>query len=88
MFSAPESNGFIKKRSYTVQDLVLQEVCLVCAACTHSAVCFGCSFPQVSSLLSFSSPIVGSIWTLSCVWQVLTGCALVCLFKKARFYFR
>ena len=34
MFPAPESNGFMKKRSYYIQDLELQEMSLVCGICT------------------------------------------------------
>ena len=34
MFPVPKSNGFMKKRPYTVQGLELQGVSLVCAACT------------------------------------------------------
>lgn len=43
MFPAPESNGFMKKRSYIVQGLVLQEVSLAYAEGTL-LLCFGCSF--------------------------------------------
>jgi len=68
MFLALKSNGFMKKKSYTVQDLVLQELSLVCAMCTL-LLCFGCFFPQVSPLQSISLPAVGSIWTLLSVWQ-------------------
>ena len=42
MFPAPESNGFMEKRSYTVQGLSLQEVSLVYAACAL-LLCFDCS---------------------------------------------
>ena len=48
-FLPPESNGFMKKRPYTVQGLVLQEVSLVYSVYTL-LLCFGCSFPQVSPL--------------------------------------
>ena len=81
MFPAPKSNGFMKKRPYAVQGLPLQEVSLVYAACTL-LLCFGCSFPQVSPLQSFSLPAVGSVWTLARAWQVLIKCALVCLLKE------
>ena len=39
MFLAPESNGFMKKRSNNVQSLVRQGVSGVC--CMHSAAMFG-----------------------------------------------
>ena len=81
MFHVPESNGFIKKRSYSAQDLELQEVFLGFAVCTLM-LCFDCSYPQVSPLQSFSLPAVGSVWTLARVWLVLTRCALVCLLKE------
>lgn len=57
MFSALKNNGFMEKRSYTVQGLVLQEGSLVYVVCTL-LLCFGCSFPQVSPLQSFSLPAV------------------------------
>ena len=59
MCPAPKSHGYIKK-SYTVLGLVLPEVLLVYAVCTL-LLCFGCSFPQISPLQSFSLPAVGSI---------------------------
>ena len=71
MFPAPESPGFMKKRSYTVQGLGHQEVFLAYAVRTL-LLCFGCSFPQVS-LLKFSLPAVWNVWSLSTVWQVLTS---------------
>ena len=67
MFPALESNGFIKKWSYSVQGLALQEVFLVYAACTL-LLYFGFFFPQVSLLQSFSLPAVGSVWTLCTMW--------------------
>ena len=85
MFPVPDSNGYIKKRSYTVQGLVLQDVFLVYAACT--LLLFWLSFPQVSPLQTFFLPAVGSIWTVSSVWCVLTKCVFVCLLKEARSYF-
>ena len=75
MFSALQSNSFMKKRSYTVQGLALQEVSLVCAVCTLLP-CYGCSFPQFNPLQSFSLLVVGSAWTLARVWQVLLRCAV------------
>ena len=53
MFSAAETNGFMKKRSYTVQGLALQEVSLVYAVCTL-LLCFGC--PLSGSFLCRVSP--------------------------------
>ena len=44
MFPAPESNGFTKKRSYSVQGLCLQGVFSVC--CMHSAGAFGLLYPS------------------------------------------
>ena len=67
MFPAPERNGFMKKRSYNVQGLALQEVSLVCAVCTPLP-CHGCSLPQVSPLQSFPLPAMGSVWTVARVW--------------------
>ena len=81
MFPAPKSNGFMKKRPYAVQGLPLQEVSLVYAACTL-LLCFGCSFPQVSPLQSFSLPAAESVQTSARVWWVLMRCALVCLLVK------
>ena len=43
MFLAPKGNGFMKKRSYTVRGLVLQEVSLVYAVCTL-LLYLACSF--------------------------------------------
>lgn len=70
MFPAPESNDFIKRRSYTVQDLAFQEVFLVSAVCTL-LLCFGHSFLHASPR-SFFLLAVGSVWTLATVWHVLT----------------
>ena len=81
MFLAPENNDFVKKRSYTVQGLILQEVFLVYVVCIL-LLCFVCSFPQVSLLKSFSLPTVRSIWILARVWQVLFRCAPVCLLRR------
>ncbi|XP_027440203.2 alpha/beta hydrolase domain-containing protein 17B-like [Zalophus californianus] len=47
MFPIPESTGFMKKRSYSVQILALQEVSVVGAAGTL-LLCFDCSVPQES----------------------------------------
>ena len=35
MFPSPEDNGYVKKRSYTVNSLVLQDFfwCMLCALC-------------------------------------------------------
>ena len=43
MFPAPESNGFMEKRLYTIQGLVL-ELSLVYSVCTLN-LSFSCSFP-------------------------------------------
>ena len=67
MFHAPERNGFMKKRSYTVQGLVLLEVSLVYAVCTL-LLCFGCSFLW-SVLCSFLLPTMGTVWTLARVCE-------------------
>ena len=48
-FPAPESNGYIKKRSYTVQDLVLQEFFL---GGWHMLCVFCCCVLAVLSLRS------------------------------------
>ena len=42
MFLAPECDGFMKKKSYTFQGLVLQEVCLVYPVYSL-LLCFGYS---------------------------------------------
>ena len=76
MFSAPESNVFMKKRSDNVQGLAFQEVLLLCAVRTL-LLCYGYSIPQVSPLQNFSLPGMGSIWTFSRVRCVLTRCAFV-----------
>ena len=44
VFPVPAFNGFMKKRSFNVQGLVLQEVSLVFAVCTL-LLYFGCSLP-------------------------------------------
>ena len=67
MFPAPESSGFMKKRSYNVQGLALQEVSLVCAAYIL-LLYYGCSVLHVSLLESFSLPAVKSVWTLARMW--------------------
>ena len=54
MFPVPETNGFRKKRLYNVLGLVLQEVNLYLI--------------EVSLLQCFSSPAVGSVWTLARMW--------------------
>ena len=64
MFPAPESNGFMKKRSHSVQGLVLQGVLSGVSSCTL-LLCYSCSSPQVSPLQSFSLPAVGGVWTLA-----------------------
>ena len=76
MFLAPESNGFIKKRSCSVQDLMPQGVSLVWAMCAL-LLCFECSVQQLASRLSL--PAMGSVWSLALIWWVLIGCATVCL---------
>ena len=83
MFPSPESNSYIKKRSYTVQGLALQKVFLVYAVCIL-LLHFGCSFLLISPLQSFSLPTMRSVWTLSHVWQVLRRYTLVCLLQEAR----
>lgn len=81
MFPDPVSNGFMKKRSSIVQGLVLQEVPLVCAACSL-LLCFICSFSQVSPLQRLSLPVVDGVRTLAGVWRVLSRCVLVCLLNE------
>ena len=78
--------GFIKKRSYTVQGLVLQEVSLLYAVYSL-LLCFDCSFSQVSLLQNFSLPALGSVWPLARVWWVFNSCTLVYLFKKTLMLF-
>ena len=51
-FPAPENVGFIKKRSYTVQDLALHKVLLVYAVYTSAAV-FWLLFPSCQSSAEF-----------------------------------
>lgn len=69
MFPAPESNGFIKKISYTAQSLVLQEVFLVYAVCTL-LLCFGCFFPSGQSFAEFLLAYHGECLDLvQCVWE-------------------
>ena len=58
MFPVPESNGYVNKRSYSVQVLPLQEVFFVYAVCTLLLIS-ACSFPQISPLQVFSLPAVG-----------------------------
>ena len=67
MFSAPESNVFMKKRSDNVQGLAFQEALLLCAVRTL-LLCYGYSIPQVSPLQNFSLPAVRSIWILAKMW--------------------
>ena len=55
MFPSPETNGFMKKRSYNVQGLVLREVSLVNAVCTL-LLCNVWSMSQVNPLQCFSLP--------------------------------
>ena len=81
MVPAPESNGFMKKRSDNVQELVLQEVSLIYAVCTL-LLCYGCSLFQVSPLQYFSLSAVVSVWTLAVVWNILAQCALASLPKE------
>ena len=66
MFPSPEDNGYVKKRSYTVNSLVLQDFFGVC--CVHFAVVFWLLFPQISPLQNFSLPVVLNVWTLSSLW--------------------
>lgn len=42
MVPNPESNGYVNKRSYTVQDLKIEEVFFlcVCVCCVHSTVVY------------------------------------------------
>ena len=76
MFPASESNGCIKKRSYTVQDLVLQgSVSGVC--CVQSAVVFWVLFSSGQAYAEFLLVYMRSVWILSTVWQVLTRCLLL-----------
>lgn len=67
MCPVPESNGFIKERSYILQGLALQELLLMYAVCPL-LLFFGCSFSQVSPLQNFSLPQMGSVWLLSIMW--------------------
>ena len=66
MFLAPESNGFVKKRSCSVQGLVLQGVSLMCTTCIL-LLCSGCSMLQSSCLKRLFLPAVGSVWSLATV---------------------
>ena len=67
MFPAPERVGFMRKKSYSIQDLVLQRVSLMCAA--HAVLlCFDCSVLQASILQRLSLLAMDSVWPLGRVW--------------------
>ena len=72
MFPVPESNGCIKKMSYTVRGLTLQEVLLVYTVstlllCVHSAVVFWLLFDSGQTSAEF----------LFCLqWKVFGPCPL------------
>ena len=80
---APENSGYIKKRSYTVLGLVLQEVFQI----VHSAVVFWLVLPSSQSSAELLLACVWGVWTLSTVWQILTRYVLVCLLEKTISYF-
>ena len=71
----------------TVQGLMLQEMFLICVVCIL-LLCFGCSFPQVSDLPSFS--LLQCLDLVHCVanfnYAVLVR-VFVSLLEEARFYF-
>ena len=71
----------MKKRSDIVQVLALQGVPLLCSVYTL-LLCFDYSNSQTSHMQNLSLPVMGSVWTLARVWQVLTRSALVCLLKE------
>lgn len=85
IFPAPDTNGFMKKRSCSVQWLEVQGVSLVCALCTL-LLCFGCSILQATCLQRFYLPTVDNICSLARVWGDLTRCALVCLLNATWYY--
>ena len=65
-FLAPECQGFMKNRSYSVQGLVFQGVSQLCAECTL-LLCFDSSILQASHLQRLSVPAVGTFWVLAIV---------------------
>lgn len=79
-----ESNGFIMKRSCTVQGLSLQEVSRVC--CGHSAAVFWLLFPSSNFSAEFILPCLGECFDLV-QNVVLNRCALACLLKESWCYF-
>ena len=79
IFPALESNSFMK-RSYNVKGLVFQGVSLVCAVCIVLLYCL--LYPSGQLPVKFSLPIVGCVWTLARVGQVLTRHALVYLLNE------
>ena len=60
MFSAPESNGLLKKRSYTVQGPGTSGS--VSGVHCTLLLCFDCSFPQINALQNFFLPAVFGPW--------------------------
>ena len=61
MFPAPENNGFMKKLSYTVQSLMLQDVCLLYVLEYSAAVFYGSFLRSVlpEFLLACSEEVFG-----------------------------
>ena len=74
MFLAPKSNGFMKKRSYNVQSLVLEEVSLV-----HYAAVLWLLYPSAQSSAEFLLACCGECFG---PWPECGECALVCLRKE------
>ena len=66
MFLVPESDGFMKNKSHSVQGLPLQGMSVVCVVCI--LLHFGCSVLQASRLQRLSLPEVGSVWALARMW--------------------
>lgn len=70
MFPAPESNGYIMKKSHTALGLTLQKGFLVSAVCILHL--FSLLLPSGQSPAEFLLACSGNIRALSTVWQVLT----------------
>lgn len=82
LFLAPESSGFIKKRSCSVQGLELQEASLACAA-----VLCRCVWAAVSPSRSSVQGLLACCRRCSVPDLVLRRRGLVCLWLETRHYF-
>ena len=72
MLAACEMNGFMKRRSSSVQGLTHQRVCVVCVA--YTVLCSGCTVLQAS--------FMDNVWSLARMCWVLSRPAPICFLNE------